>query len=649
MVTNLRRAWSRLLPWLIGLFIVSAAVTAVLSSRSGQLVLTWVAAGIGAVSLLTVVVVRYGDDMLNYFADVGRIARRTADASEHLNAPGQTVPLVFRFGALVAAGATAYYVPPWFAELTSVRSPGFALLVAGQFLAQTFALWLTRPAPGNLRVLRSLAVEAGVHGTPDHPLTPGDVIEYYTSRYPDGIRPRGGRPRTSKLGEEWHLPFVAGWAEIDGHVPWRTPAKMLEWLGEMYRGGLDPVTAERMKSDVWEIVREARRPVRRVSGQHVGGGLLATASAFRVNRDLAVRAGFVVDDAWPLLKLVLPGDVRRRHLLADQAVMWSRLVFAVAVGWVVFCLDVSPVLAIVPTVLAVAALQSGRTRLVQAYEMRAATADVYRFELAKRLRIALPESQADFARLGAVLTGKSTDWRLAVTADGSIGAIHGDVVHNYGAHDGKTDDKFAEKQEQLLAAQNELAREVRQVSRQLEKGQAGQSQREWQTMTDERLSVLPSLLKATVAEVLAGPTMMTFAGYLAVEHLDDDAFVNGSTILAEPASQVGVVVSVLADPRARDTAPERGTDTDQFMVLQPIHIEGGRTAAEAEFELVVDSATLRPTPRRHTMRVAPSGQDQVDVHLLVPDQTGRHEAWLQLFQSGQLVQAIAVVVEAGHA
>lgn len=364
--------------------------------------------------------------------------------------------------------------------------------------------------------------------------------------------------------------------------------------------------------------------------------LFAPRAAAEANEQLVHRAGFVVDDAWSRLKVVLPAGLRLRHLLTESIVIWTRLVVAVAMGWVVFFAVFLSWFALLPLVVIGWAMWAGRRQLVRAYEMRAATADIYRFELAERMRVALPASQSEFAQLGPVFTGGQTEWELVPAQNGNLTTHvhHGDV--NAEAAD------TSRLEEQLADTRQGLTIELHRVTERLKDAQDRLSE-----LTDRQLSAIPDLVARSVGAAVSAPPMVNFTGYLAIEDQDDESLVDGNTIMTTPAAQVGVVVSVLADARARDSAPERGTEDDRFLALQPLHIDGGRTEPEVEFELVVDSATVRPSPRRHQVRVArPTGQSQVPVSLLVPDQDGRHEVWLQLFQSGQLVQMVMIIVEA---
>ncbi|WP_439660022.1 hypothetical protein ACSHWB_47975 [Lentzea sp. HUAS TT2] len=631
MVTN----WQRLIPWLAAVVITAGGAAVTLWFQSDNTVLAWVSAAVATLALVTGLAVRFGEDVLSVVEGLFENLHTRGGVFNRPDAPGWTVSVSVRLAGLAGAVATAYYLPRVLAEFSDVRSVTFSVvLVAGQFAGQALGFWLTRPASGELEFLRSLAAAARTRGAPGRSKTPADVIEFYARHFSAGARGgRSSRPRVDALGAEWDEPFASDMRE---HVGFRTPADMLHWLITRYPNGLLPHEAAELRADASRFERSVHRNEMERTSRLVGNGLFGTSVALRANRELTYRAGFVVDDAWSRLRLVLPGDLRRRHLMADAAVTWSRLVFAVALGWVVFCLLAWSWFVVAPVLLVVLAFVAGRRQMARASEMKVATADVYRFELAERLRVELPESQAEFAGLGAVLTGKEINWRLATAAGRTNSVVHNNTVMDTS----RLENQLTRTQEQLVAMRKELFGEVR----------ADAAQRDWQARTDERLAGLPALLKSSLAEALSGPTMVNFTGYLVVEHLDDDAFVNGSTIVAEPGSQVGVVVSVIANSGAQDSAPERGTQADQFMVLQPVHIEGGRTVSVVEFELVVDSATLRAAPRRHTVRVTPdSGQAQLQVSLLVPAQEGRHEAWLQLFQAGQLVQAIVVVVEAGHA
>jgi hypothetical protein len=106
---------------------------------------------------------------------------------------------------------------------------------------------------------------------------------------------------------------------------------------------------------------------------------------------------------------------------------------------------------------------------------------------------------------------------------------------------------------------------------------------------------------------------------------------------------LGLVLFVVRDPRARGAAATQQTDPDrQFFVLEPVHVEGGRDEPTVQFEAIVDSRTLTPRPQRQTLRT--QEEAQTVFRFQMPDKEGCHEVWFQLYQSGRLLQVIAVSI-----
>lgn len=636
-----RQWWKRPVTWVAIVLLVVAAVSSALLFVRGQSGAGWTVAIVSAGILLVWLAPRSRDyvleiigDVIDWLVEAPRRARRFYGTE----APGSSVPVLFWLAGFAVALATAYYLPRSFPDFAHAQHfEFFVLLGAGQIAGQAFAYRLTRPSAGDLVYLRHLATPTPVmrRGTPARPTHPDDVVRFFLSRFPAG-RPvyRYEESVVRDLGPEWRRPFKGRVASARTDEVFPHPLDLLSHFLRRFPHGMDEIDADLMYRELKMYERSyvdvRARPEERIRA------LFAPRAAAEANEQLVLRAGFVVDDAWSRLKVVLPAGLRLRHLLTESIVIWTRLVVAVAMGWVVFFAVFLSWFALLPLVVIGWAVWAGRRQLVRAYEMRAATADIYRFELAERMRVALPASQSEFAQLGPVFTGGQTEWELVPAQNGNLTTHvhHGDV--NAEAAD------TSRLEEQLADTRQGLTIELHRVTERLKDAQDRLSE-----LTDRQLSAIPDLVARSVGAAVSAPPMVNFTGYLAIEDQNDESLVDGNTIMTTPAAQVGVVVSVLADARARDSAPERGTEDDRFLALQPLHIDGGRTEPEVEFELVVDSATVRPSPRRHQVRVArPTGQSQVPVSLLVPDQDGRHEVWLQLFQSGQLVQMVMIIVEA---
>lgn len=608
MATNQQPWWKNRWLWLGTLSVVGFSVAldllvnGLLHGWSRPALVAAMASGVSAAAILFAL---FRDEIVRYFNDRGgepESARRFYGP----DAPGAAVPVTFWLVGLAAAVLAAVQVPR-----LEGQPPGLllgALLVVVQVAVQVIAFSVTRPSPGDRDFLRSLAESAAGRG----PRRPSDVLNFFLRHHDFGaVRPYARS--NPDFGQEWRRPFAERDRPRDRQLDFRIPLLLLFWLQDQFADGIDP--------DELRDLRERLEPEPRRDEDEVPSSLLATRAAARVNEELARRVGFVVDDAWQRLKLVLPNDLRRRHLWAESGVLWSRLVAAVALGLVPPFVVFRSWFALVSFVIFGWAVAVGRRRLVRAYELRAATADLYRFDLARRLGIAMPSSQAEFAELGGVLTGKDTDWELT-SPETQQAAVDTSRI-----------------EEELARTRQEITGEVRLAAERLEH-QRGELEESWggyMRRTDRRLSGLPELIRQSVDEVLGGPQLVNFTGSLTVEHQD----------VAPPDSIVDLAVEIHGNPDADDSSHVRVIGVNRRAVRQPVRIDGGMPLPAAEFELIVDSATMHPSPRRRTVEVAAfDGRARVEVSLSLPEEEGTHEAWLQLFQSGRLVQAIMVVVEA---
>jgi hypothetical protein len=155
-------------------------------------------------------------------------------------------------------------------------------------------------------------------------------------------------------------------------------------------------------------------------------------------------------------------------------------------------------------------------------------------------------------------------------------------------------------------------------------------------------AVLREEVAAAVKVALSGPELVDFTGFLRVQaaaRVDDDG-----AVVADRGSSVELELSLTPDPAARDTV--RQGAGDGVLAVEPVHLDGGRRAGSARFDLVLDSETLSVIPRRATLTVRTDGDDpaRLPVTVTAPERPGSHEVWVQLYQSGQLVQARAVPV-----
>ncbi|MBB5938625.1 hypothetical protein [Streptomyces zagrosensis] len=133
---------------------------------------------------------------------------------------------------------------------------------------------------------------------------------------------------------------------------------------------------------------------------------LRSTALYALHRRTAVATGLAVDDIWPRIELVAPDEVNRRVGRKERGVLVCRITVASAVCttevWLLVALTglggipVEQGVAVLPVVgpLAVAALALAQARrsLVEVYEAKADAIDVYRYDLAKRLRLSVPEN-----------------------------------------------------------------------------------------------------------------------------------------------------------------------------------------------------------------------------------------------------------------
>ncbi|MYS32252.1 hypothetical protein GTW38_36160, partial [Streptomyces sp. SID7804] len=162
---------------------------------------------------------------------------------------------------------------------------------------------------------------------------------------------------------------------------------------------------------------------------------------------------------------------------------------------------------------------------------------------------------------------------------------------------------------------------------------------------------LGEVVRASVEATVTGPPLTNFTGYLAIElnrPLPDDQpplRVENGTIKAVAGRPVHLLLHVVRKARAADAASLLNDDERQNLFLfEPVRIEGGRDAATAAFDAVVDSSTLTPVPHRKTLSVTRSDRS---VFLFdVPARPGIHEVWFQLYQAGRLIQVAALKIEA---
>ncbi len=495
---------------------------------------------------------------------------------------------------------------------------------------------------------------------------------------PSGRTPRGREARWLEE-REWALRDVVRRAGWDGYGRERAD-----------REG-DRVRARRIEAAARTEFGHDRAAVR-TSGLLVRPLRPAAGDAAVV--EAAFATGLAVDRVWPRIELVAPPRVRHEARRLGRAVALLRVTAAGAVctaaawGFAAEVL-VRPrpesgslvVLVLGPLLIALAAVVAGRRRVVAAYEHRADAADVYRFDLAEALRLPLPDNHADFLGQSAALLGVGEyDRPLARTGAvrtaapgppenaGSVGMsgadrealvseVSAEVVRGVRAALRDEHEAPARRVGPGQLGATDLARLAEEVARRTSAAVGQRLGRELSDLHRNAARELQQVLRAGIEEAVTGPPLANFTGYFALQ-LDagqevvgggaagggaSGGLAQGATIVASPGQRLGLVLFVVRDPRGRDAgsaqqiAPER-----QFFVLEPVHIEGGRDVSEAEFDALVDSPTLAPSPHRRTLRTEREAQTVFRIPL--PEEEGLHEVWFQLYQAGRLVQVIAVSI-----
>lgn len=360
--------------------------------------------------------------------------------------------------------------------------------------------------------------------------------------------------------------------------------------------------------------------------------LLCSPGARRAGEGLAVRAGVLLDELWPSLLTVVPPHLRRRHQVVESALAAVIAVGAVAVPALVAARWFGAASLPLAAVLLAWSVWSGRVLADRAYRMRAATAEVHLFDLAEALHLPLPARHSALPVLGRWLNGEkryADGPELVGVAWTSTRGAGGDAVGNHRGRGRplRVDEDGIDPGELVRRLREEVSRELA----------------DHRSVVD---GLLVELVKRAVQEAVAGPEVADFTGYLAVELLRG-AVLEGSTVVASPAASFTLGVSVPADPTAADTVPERGIALEHGLIaLEPIHLRGGEVRPEVSFDVLVDGPELRPAPRRASLDVPrPMGERTARVALRAPEEEGRHETWLQLYQQGQLVQMVMLSVE----
>ena len=388
-------------------------------------------------------------------------------------------------------------------------------------------------------------------------------------------------------------------------------------------------------------------------------GLLIGSSAVDTAVDVARTCGVVVDALWPRLAHVVPPAVRRRITWLDVGIAFFRVVLAgalaatavlAATGWLAF--------ATIPVVVLVLVVPVVRTLVSDVYLARADAADAYRPALLRALHLPPPATHDGLIALGDRLMGS----RSPADQDGPVEWVNdgGEPARDIGADElrqvterlgdmvRKDVDRLHDRLTDVLHRVSESERDVEALAdRVADRASAALDARVAREF-DELRSRLGDELAKVVETAMTGPELVDFAGYLVVELAAGGgvARAGAGVVTARPGEVVTLVVSVVADEVAKDAVPDRLTTSEAFLALETVQVEGGRTEPAATFDLIADSATMNARPHRVPVLVSqPRGEHQETIALAVPETEDRHEVWLQLYQAGRLVQAIAVTVD----
>lgn len=492
-----------------------------------------------------------------------------------------------------------------------------------------------------------------------------------------------------------------GWSEAERH--WREyelhARSPHEWEGDDLHRERARFEQERARFE-WEPAQFERErawrdqeQIRQEFDQHrVAPGILSRLArplSPDAGNDTAIAAalttGLVVDRVWPRIELVASLEVKREAHRRSRDVALLRVTAASAVctglSWVFAAGVVArsqsggglAMLFIGPFLIALAALALGRRRLVEAYEHRVSAVEVYRFDLAEAVRLPPPSSNAELIALSDVLEGpggydRPLVWSgvaetaaavevSAVSRESLVSEVSNRVLREVCEVLRDEHEALAQRLTPGRLGKKDLGRLAQEVAQRTSKSVGERLGRQVADIKENSAQELRQALREGIEESVIGPPLVNFTGYFALQleaglgYAADGAGGTGptggaayaTTVVASAGQRLGLVLFVVRDPRARDAASTQQTVPDrQFFALEPVHVEGGRDAPTVDFEAIVDSPTLNPSPHRRTLRTQTEAQTVFRFQL--PDAEGLHEVWFQLYQSGRLLQVIAVSI-----
>ncbi|TPQ20661.1 hypothetical protein [Streptomyces sporangiiformans] len=445
--------------------------------------------------------------------------------------------------------------------------------------------------------------------------------------------------------------------------------------------------AQRERGESWHRAPTSNQGVLSAAFHHLTHPL-QSAAVITIHRRTALETGLAIDKIWPRIELVAPEQVKRQVRRREQGLLASRLVVASAVCtagvWLFIALSDlggfrleggSPALLVVgPLLVAAVALVQARRLLAEVYAAKADAVDVFRYDLATSLHLMLPENAHDMIRLASALSGDPTPYPLQGHGPQQQFAVDpglppGAQLHHLAADvadrlrsDLRADVRDAVREEYALLVRRDPARatlsapDLAQLARDIAHSAAGPVSSHLKShLTDLQQKFhqdVRATIRSSLEESVTGPPLTNFVGYLAIE-LDRRAQseeqppvrAEGGTIRATVGRRVNLVVSVVRDQRAQSlasvVASRPGTD---FFVFEPVRVEGGKDARAVSFDAMADSSTLTPLPQRKNLLV--HDETQTTFGFQMPEEEGSHEVWFQLYQTGHLVQVVALKIEA---
>lgn len=505
-------------------------------------------------------------------------------------------------------------------------------------------------------------------------------------------------------GKPWSGPdsgdrlLEAGWLAVAGAVLLVTQYGVLVWTSTAPSADRASALARVVRTTSPPHSSRATDDLTRITVLERFASPLRSTALNALHRRTAVATGLTVDDIWPRIALVAPEEVNHRVRRGERGVLVCRITVASAVCttgvWLLVALTglgglhVEQGVAVLPVVgpLAVAAvaLVQARRSLVEVYEAKADAVDVYRYDLAERMRLSVPESpsDADMRRLAAQLSGERASDPYAERRGAEPGAADRAWRDQLAAADRARRDQLAAAVAGMVSAdiQAMVLRSIRDERlSQTARNPVGAPLTESQpTLTESQLKLLAqeiarstagpvgarleshlsdlqrelhqdmrSVIRTSLTEAVTGPALTNFVGYFAIELEDSDAQdvrAEGGTIRAAAGQRLRLLASVVRDEHMRDfPSVVASRPGGNFFVVEPIRVEGGRDAGTASFDVMADSSTLTPLPQRKNLRV--EHKQQTAFGFQVPEQ-GNHEIWMQLYQAGHLVQVVALKIEA---